>query len=180
MATFTPLLNLRKPDPTELVNVITDLNENFDKLDTLGSTVGGGAWIAYTPVWGNVGGALPAIGNGILVGKYQRVGKTLDCFVYLQMGSTTTYGAGGSPWNFSLPSGMLCGDRTRYVPAGMLLVAGKWCPAIINLPAGGSVFQVYTYTNPTTLHELGSTEPSIPAVWANGHVMNLNFRVEIA
>lgn len=37
MATTTPKLGLRKPDPTDLINVATDLNANFDKIDLLGS-----------------------------------------------------------------------------------------------------------------------------------------------
>ena len=34
MATSTILLQLRKPDLTDNVNIVTDLNENMDKIDT--------------------------------------------------------------------------------------------------------------------------------------------------
>ena len=36
MATNTPNLVLRKPEGTDLVNVLTDLSDNFDKIDKVG------------------------------------------------------------------------------------------------------------------------------------------------
>ena len=55
---------------------------------------------SYTPAWT---GAVtdPVIGNGILTGKYSKNGQWVDVSVYLQCGSTTTYGSGD--WAISLP-----------------------------------------------------------------------------
>lgn len=56
MATLTPKLGLRKPDGTDLVNVLTDINENADDLDKVSKgeitfkaiTVGPAAFTAAT------------------------------------------------------------------------------------------------------------------------------------
>ena len=61
-----------------------------------------GAVTSYTPTWTADGGS-PAIGNGTLVGYWQRYGNLCHVKFYLQIGSTTTKGTGG--WYFSLPFG---------------------------------------------------------------------------
>jgi hypothetical protein len=54
-----------------------------------------------TPVWTG-GGTPPAIGNGTISARVERIGKCLKVDINLTMGSTTTYGNGN--WSFSLPS----------------------------------------------------------------------------
>ena len=61
------------------------------------------SWQTYTPTWGSSGTA-PAIVNGTLAGRYRVVGKLLQFYIYVGMGSSTTYGTGN--YKFSLPSGM--------------------------------------------------------------------------
>src|SRR4051812_16471214 len=54
------------------------------------------AWTAFTPTmttW--------TLGNGTLVGKYNRVGKTIDVHMEYTIGSTDTLAAGSPAW--SLP-----------------------------------------------------------------------------
>lgn len=55
---------------------------------------------AFTPIWGG-STANPAIGNGTLRAKYQRMGSRVSMTVELIVGSTTTLGTGD--WSFSLP-----------------------------------------------------------------------------
>ncbi|WP_405018179.1 hypothetical protein OHV05_15430 [Kitasatospora sp. NBC_00070] len=59
-----------------------------------------GAWTAFTPVW-TASTTNPILGNGTLVGRYTRVGKTITYAGTLRTGSTTNGGAG--IWNMSLP-----------------------------------------------------------------------------
>jgi hypothetical protein len=59
-----------------------------------------GAYIAYTPTWGNTGTA-NSLGNGTLLGEYWIRGKRVDFRIKLTWGSTTT--AGSSVWTFTLP-----------------------------------------------------------------------------
>lgn len=175
MATITPLLLLRKPDSTELVNVITDLNENFDKIDALGSVLGGGAWTAYVPAWGATGAA-PAIGNGVLLGSYQQVGKTVDVHIKLAPGTTTSYGTGS--WNFTLPPGMVGkSGGPRYYPSGALINGGGFFLTMA-LVQDVNIFSVLSgVTGTGSLSNIGV---GVPGTWSSGSLLDLNFRCEIA
>ncbi len=53
----------------------------------------GSGWADYTPAW--TGGS-PAIGNGILTGRYIQIAKLVIAVGFLQPGSTTTFGSGGT------------------------------------------------------------------------------------
>lgn len=68
----------------------------------------GGAWSTFTPTW-TATTTNPGIGNGTLVGRYRQTGKTVDFYIGLLMGSTTTYGSGA--WLFALPSAPLSALR---------------------------------------------------------------------
>ena len=173
MATFTPLLNLRKADPTEFVQNILDINENMDKLDTLGSVVGGGAWTPYVPVWGSTG-TPPALGNGTLVGSYHQVGKTVDIRVKLVPGSTSSYGTGN--WNFTLPAGMVGKDALRYYSAGGLIQAAGFflMMAIVN---DTNIFSIMCADN--TIGNVSNISSTHPQAWGSGNIVDVNMRIEI-
>jgi len=59
-----------------------------------------GAWTQYTPAWTSSGTA-PAIGNGVRIGYYSKVGRIVTAKIFIQTGSTSTYGTGF--YSFSLP-----------------------------------------------------------------------------
>lgn len=61
-----------------------------------------GAWTTYTPTWTVAGTVPPALGNGTLVGRYRKQGRTVNLFLRLSPGSTTTGGTQG--FRFSLPA----------------------------------------------------------------------------
>lgn len=60
-----------------------------------------GGWTAYSVVWSSAGAAKPTLGNGTLIGRYRRQGKTVEVFIQLALGSTTNGGQG--IFNFTLP-----------------------------------------------------------------------------
>lgn len=65
---------------------------------TLGLTERGrseamGEWTTYTPSW-TANSVNPAIGNGTISGRYARVGKTVFFVIFIQAGTTTTFGSG--------------------------------------------------------------------------------------
>lgn len=60
-----------------------------------------GTWQAYTPAW-TAATTNPALGNGILTGRFARIGDTIHYSISLIFGSTTTRGAGH--YIFSLPA----------------------------------------------------------------------------
>ncbi|MCZ0996397.1 hypothetical protein O1L44_30085 [Streptomyces noursei] len=65
-----------------------------------------GAWTDYsgTFVWGAESGTQPAIGNGTIVARYMKIGRTVDYLQRLTMGSTTTYGNGAGAANYYFPA----------------------------------------------------------------------------
>lgn len=59
------------------------------------------AWQSYTPTW-TASTTNPTIGNGSLVGRYMRIGKTVHVSITIAGGSTTTAGTG--TYLFGLPT----------------------------------------------------------------------------
>jgi hypothetical protein len=59
----------------------------------------GAAWETYTPTW--TGTTNPVIGNGTIKGRYARIQKIVVAQMWIQTGTTTTYGTG--KYAFSLP-----------------------------------------------------------------------------
>jgi hypothetical protein len=57
-------------------------------------------WTTYAPTWTATGGG-NSIGNGTLVGRYKKIGRTVHLFLELTFGSTTAVGSGN--YLFSLP-----------------------------------------------------------------------------
>lgn len=52
-----------------------------------------GAWTAYTPTW-TAATTAPVLGNGTLVGRYLKVGRTVQMTAQLTIGSSSTFGSG--------------------------------------------------------------------------------------
>lgn len=59
------------------------------------------AMTSYSPSW-TAATSNPAIGNGTITGAYTRVGKFVQFWAAVTMGSTTTYGSG--QWRLTLPA----------------------------------------------------------------------------
>ncbi|MEU9894229.1 hypothetical protein ACIBCS_27750 [Streptomyces phaeochromogenes] len=113
-----------------------------------------GAWTDYsgTFVWGAETGTAPAINNGTIVARYLKVGRSVDYIHRLTMGSTTTYGDGGSNGNYyySLPAAPVTtwsGHKTQYViwrdESASLNVLGVGAVSTVN-NANGSLRQIST------------------------------------
>lgn len=83
--------------------VVTASHLNTEVRDQFNSMFA--AWTSYTPNWLAEGGAAPTLGNGSIVGRYLKVGRTVDWVLQLTWGSTTAAGGGGGSenWMFGLP-----------------------------------------------------------------------------
>jgi len=57
----------------------------------------------YTPTWTADSGVNPAIVNGTISGVFSIVGKDCNVNIRVNMGSSSTYGSGGSAYRLSLP-----------------------------------------------------------------------------
>lgn len=83
----------------ELFSNIT--NDNIASAASIALTkLASDSFTTYTPTWtGSVSN--PAIGNGTLVGRYQKVGRKIFFYIKMTAGTTTTFGSGY--WIFTLP-----------------------------------------------------------------------------
>ncbi|MEV3946968.1 hypothetical protein AB0K57_04800 [Streptomyces halstedii] len=123
-------------------------------------------WTVYTPVWSGAT-TNPAIGNGTLVGRYMKWGRTCHLRIEVLMGSTTTYGSGG--WSVSLPfaasaSGAQIGiahaHQSQRLQGSFTIASG----AAVGLPF------FPTTGSPANLMWVSST---VPVTWAAGGRLSL-------
>lgn len=134
-------------------------------------------WQSYTPAW-TAASVNPVIGNGTLSGKYRRVGDSMEINIYLQAGSTTTFGTGVYAW--SIPSNFTINTSALNTAAGDNLG---------NALAYGSTSVIAGVVIPkttTTVRAFGSASstsdwsPTIPFTFANGNLFEFHFTVPIA
>lgn len=130
------------------------------------------SWSTYTPTWG--GTSDPAIGNGVLSGRYMRVGKTITANITIVMGSTTTYGSG--TWTLSLPVASVF-TTTTYVNLGSV--------SMRDTSASANSTGVAILANQTTAQMVvGSSSAFVsttaPWTWANGDTLSVTLNYEAA
>ena len=82
-----------------------------------------GDWATYTPTW-NGSSSTPALGNGLLKGRYSLVGKLCVVQVFLKIGSTTTQGSGTWSWNLPFNQGSAV-DNAEGFAGGAYLSTGS-------------------------------------------------------
>lgn len=140
-----------------------------------GLFIGDSEWTAYTPTWTSLGGTT-GIGNGVLAGRYLRIGALLFLRIYF-LGGTTT-GFGGVFWSFSLPAGMVADGSGVNRHAGLLVAAGvdqsagKLYSGSAEAPEEGSyVGPIYLGDNATGPSLVGATAPF---TWADGDSLKIS------
>ncbi|MFD8404673.1 hypothetical protein ACFV1G_08315 [Streptomyces anulatus] len=131
------------------------------------------AWTPYTPTWSGAT-TNPAIGNGVLLGRYMKWGRTCQVRIDISMGSTTTYGSGG--WSLSLPaaahgSGAQLGLAHAFQSQRN---AGQF-----NVSPGASVGLVF-FPNSGTPANLAWASSSVPLTWASGGRLTVEMTYETA
>lgn len=145
------------PYPWSANDILTaaDLNAAFS---TGIITTGLGAAATYTPVWSSTGTA-PSLGNGAITGRYIKVGRLVQFWINLTMGSTTTFGT--SVYTFTLP-----------VTAAAANANGVGTARLIDSSAGTGYGRFVAFNSTTTvlLNAEGGAfvTNTVPATWANG------------
>lgn len=86
------------------------------------ATTEGTAWTPYTVAWTSTGTA-PSIGNGTLIGRYVKHGRTVVCHINWTSGSTTSYGTGN--YAFSLPV-QAAAAGAAFIGNAHYLQADRW------------------------------------------------------
>ncbi len=107
---------LEETDPPDVATASEDLATAVE--DVIGV-----AWVSYTPSW-TASGTNPTLGNGTLIGKYRKIGKTVDFRIYILGGSTTDGGSGD--YTLSLPAEAVADGSDQIVPAWAQNGAGNW------------------------------------------------------
>jgi hypothetical protein len=155
----------------------TDTNNLAIWLGAVWQTINMGAWTAFTPVW-TAAGTAPSIGNGVLAGRYVRIGRTIMGTMRFAPGSTTTFGT--SDWKFSLPvAPSFATSNWATLGVAKAYAGGNSLNGLVRLYSGQSnLHVVYPATWP------GGTETPVnsvsPWTWVNGNDMDLNFMYEAA
>ncbi|WP_327655691.1 hypothetical protein [Streptomyces sp. NBC_00483] len=140
-----------------------------------------GAWSAYTPAWGADGGAAPTLGNGTIVGRYLKVGRTVDWVLQLTWGSTTAAGGGGSGenWWFGLPAAPAAGFTQRIVQADAFDNSATlhWAATGIYSTLNSGCVKTFVATQGTAAAVLDSIAPF---TWAASDIFYASGRYEAA
>lgn len=125
-------------------------------------------WETFTTFWASTG-TQPAIGNGVLEGRKQVVGKWRRNYIKMIAGSTTTFGTGTYSWGLSES------PRAGYVMGPMYIEdAGT---------TGRSALAVATAIS-TTVQGVTSADAfvtaTVPQTWAANDVMACIIEFEVA
>lgn len=127
-------------------------------------------WQAYAVQWQTNAG-YPAIGDGVLEGRYALDGKTCHVTIYVQFGSTTTPGAGAYySWSLPFPARSmngLAGFSVAHNAAG-----GSGQAPGITYPLSTSVV-IGVATNG------GLFSPITPITWAAGYSITIRGSYEL-
>ena len=126
------------------------------------SKLGAPAWTNYTPTWGGSGGTAPTLGNGILLGRYIKIGRLVVCSISLIMGSTTTFGS-GTFYTWNLPVNAAASQPGVY---GVVRAKDASAASVTSgaLGQGTDTSNVVGWTNGTPGVLYG---PTTPITWAN-------------
>jgi hypothetical protein len=118
-----------------------------------------GAWTSHTPTW-TATTTNPSLGNGTLVSRWCRIGRTIHWQGLLTCGSTTT--GGGAIWFMSLPTpiasvGLIPRGTADFVVAGSNNYVGEI--TINPADSGGATFVVKSSASSQGYSYVGGTSP---------------------
>lgn len=131
-----------------------------------------GAWTAYTPTW-TAATSNPALGNGTILGRYMKIGRTVLCDIILTAGSTTTYGSGA--YSIGMPAAAAAASLEA---AGVArLSAGSTYIGYAYVASGALVANVI-FPNTSTPSVGANWTSTAPATLAAGHSLRLTLTYE--
>ncbi|MFF9285387.1 hypothetical protein [Streptomyces griseosporeus] len=133
-----------------------------------------GAWSSYTPTW--TASTNPAIGNGTIVGRYMKIGRTVIGHINITAGSTTTFGSGA--YNFSLPVAAANAGASLVGTCQILTSTNRWQGQIIISPNAASFAAFSNLTSTNT--RIDFVSGTVPDTLASGSQLRLTFIYEAA
>ncbi|MEU6768501.1 hypothetical protein ABZ916_39085 [Streptomyces sp. NPDC046853] len=109
------------PAVGDVIRIDQSSSGNFLAMGRLATTAGT-AWTAYTPTW-TASTTNPTLGNGTLIGRYQRVGRTITVHINLTVGASTSVGSGD--YSFALPV-QAAAVGCSFIGNAHMLGASRW------------------------------------------------------
>lgn len=129
------------------------------------------AWTSYTPAWTST--TNPVLGNGTLIGRYMKFGRTVICHINLITGSTTTYGAGN--YNWSLPF-TAANAGASLLGTAMFLGTARWSGSLNISPNATTLAAFFPITATNTRVDFMTA--TAPETLASGGQIRLTFVYE--
>lgn len=160
------------PTVGELAIITRSGAGNWLALGRTASAVYGG-WRTYTPTW-TASTTNPTLGSGTLVGRYQKIGRTVHLHINLIAGSGS---AGSGDYSFALPV-QAANVGCTYVGTAHLLGASRWGGQFLispNATAGAPFFPAST-TNP----RLDWMTATVPEAFGSGDQLRCTVTYEAA
>lgn len=124
------------------------------------------SWIPYTVSWTSETGTPPSLGNGTIVGKYRKIGKTVFVNIKWTAGSSTTYGDSGAAWLFSLPINAKT-PESIVLPVAILDNGSAWYQGTAIGTYAGAVDKTAIIVNSSTPASVSISNGTPVATWAN-------------
>ncbi len=132
-----------------------------------------GEWIDYTPTWTNV-----TVGNATQDFRYLQVNKGIFVIGVFTVGSTTTFGGGGSPANFTLP--LTANTPLGRVGNAIFLDSGtETYNGVVNL-LSTTTAQPRSYAVLGSLIKDNSIINTVPFTWTTNDAIYVDFYYEAA
>lgn len=132
------------------------------------------AWTSYTPTWSATSN--PSLGNGTLLGRYMKWGRSILCEIHLTTGSSTTYGSGN--YNWSLPVQGASAGIAQVGHAQLLTTSNRWAGQIVIGSGATNCSAFFPLTSTNT--RIDFMTPTVPETLASGHQVRLAFMYEAA
>ena len=136
------------------------------------NTIIEGIIVAYTPTWTSSSAPQPALNNGVLSGRYVRIGNLCSVNLQLTIGSTTTVGT--NVWNFSLPLAPAATPFSYQTGTAYLLQQGV--SDYIGVARIDAVNGIRIYTGAQPAAVVGS---AIPFAWAATDIIAIQVSYEV-
>lgn len=129
---------------------------------------------SYTPTW-TAATSGTSLGNGTIVGRYQRFGNLCHTFVQLNIGSSTNKGAG--VWEFSLPITPFTGTARFPVGAGFALDNGVGdFEGACRLDITTAKVRVFLQTGSRS----SAAASNYPMIWGTSDILAFDITYEVA
>lgn len=161
------------PAVDDLAIITRNGTGNWVALGRTATTVTGG-WTTYTPVW-TAGTTNPVLGNGTLVGRYQRLGQTVVCHMNLTAGNTTTFGSGAYSMSIPVPA---ASQGCTYVGNAHVIAGTRWGGHFVISP-GAALGGPYLPAS-TTNASFAAMTPTSPSSFAANSTLRITVTYETA